>query len=99
MQPYEKICNAVYAAIDELNATWPDLALKRSPDTVLIGPDAALDSTSFVELIVTTEQNIEEALGQEAHVMDILEEVQSERWTVKDLTERIAERMGCLAGQ
>ena len=57
----EKIVQAIFDAIDEINEQFPeDKQLKKSIDTVLFGESGKLDSLGLVNLIVTTEQQLEE---------------------------------------
>lgn len=59
-----RIREAVYQAIDELNDILPpQRQLKKSPETVLYDTGGRLDSLELVNLIVTTEQNIEDEFG------------------------------------
>lgn len=60
----EKILNAVYNAIDEINAGLPD-ELSKSEDTVLFGTGGKLDSLALVTFIVSVESNIEEAFDRQ----------------------------------
>ena len=59
-----KIIQVIFDAADELNAQNPEKqALRKSIDTVLFGEAGTLDSLGLVNLIVTTEQKIEEEFG------------------------------------
>ncbi|MFD2670598.1 hypothetical protein [Marinicrinis sediminis] len=65
------ISELVYAAIEELNAQWPDekkLACTR--DTVLFGGNEGLDSLELVHLIVTVEMKVEEETQQTITLAD-----------------------------
>lgn len=60
----DKIIQVIFDAIDELNEQYPEeQGLIKSIDTVLFGDTGTLDSLGLVNLIVTTEQKIEEELG------------------------------------
>jgi acyl carrier protein len=64
MKQREKVLQAIYGAVEEANATLPaERRLEKSPETVLFGKDGKLDSLGLVNLIVATEQRIEEAFG------------------------------------
>jgi D-alanine--poly(phosphoribitol) ligase subunit 2 len=64
MRESERITEAVFQAIDELNDILPpERQLQKSPDTVLYGSDGRLDSLELVNLIVAAEQNIEDEMG------------------------------------
>lgn len=60
----DKITEAIYNAIDEVNAEFPaDRQLAKSEKTVLFGKSGKLDSLGLVNLIVATEQQLEEVFG------------------------------------
>lgn len=57
----KRILAIIYSSIDEINRQREmEERLELSPDTVLYGADGQLDSLTLVELIVTTEQRIED---------------------------------------
>jgi hypothetical protein len=63
----------VYAAVDEINGQLPQGArLAKSPDTVLFGDGAALDSLAFVNLLVAVEGEVERAGGPPIGLLDEL---------------------------
>ncbi len=62
MEKNEKVTQTIYSAIDELNRLLPK-PLEKSMDTVLFGKGGKLDSLGLVNLIVVTEQRIEEEFG------------------------------------
>ena len=60
----EKVIQAIFRAVDELNQQLPRRQrLRKSVDTFLFGDHGVLDSLGLVNLIVTTEQKIEEEFG------------------------------------
>ena len=60
----KKIIQVIFDAVDELNEQYPEKqGLIKSIDTVLFGETGTLDSLGLVNLIVTTEQKIEEEFG------------------------------------
>ena len=60
----EKIREAIYHAIDEMNEQLPKgRTLEKSPQTILFGKGGQLDSLGLVSFIVEVEQKIEEELG------------------------------------
>ncbi|MCF6178538.1 MAG: AMP-binding protein [Geopsychrobacter sp.] len=62
----EKILNAIFASIDEVNSSAPEEEqLSKSEDTILFGPNGKLDSLGLVTFIVTAESNIEEEFGEQ----------------------------------
>jgi acyl carrier protein len=66
----EVVQGAVFRALDDLNELLGENQLVKSRDTVLIGPDAFLDSMAFVNLIAAVEERVEEALGAPVHLTD-----------------------------
>lgn len=63
MQTAEKITEALFEAIDELNQQQPeDQQVQKEMNTPLFGSDGVLDSYALVNLIVTIEQKIQEKL-------------------------------------
>ena len=59
-----QITTAVFASIDELNEVLPlHRRLEKAVDTVLYDTNGCLDSLELVNLIVITEQNVEDAFG------------------------------------
>ena len=57
----EKIIQVIFSAIDEVNQQLPkEQQLEKSIDTVLFSSSGKLDSLGLVNLIVATEQRIEE---------------------------------------
>ncbi len=53
----------VHSALDEVNATRTEAPVPKDPETVLLGNDASLGSLGLVNLIVASEQRIEDQLG------------------------------------
>ena len=89
--PFAQMVGVVYAAIDETNAVrGPERALARSPDAVLFGEGAQLDSLGFVILAVTIEEKIEEIWGEAVSVIEVVVAAELPQWTVASLAERLA---------
>lgn len=64
MTKTEKVIQSVFSAIDEVNQSLPkEQQLAKSTDTILFGKGSNLDSLGLVNLIVATEQIIEEEFG------------------------------------
>jgi acyl carrier protein len=64
MNKPENILAAIYRAVDWINGELPpDRQLIKAPETRLLGPQSGLDSMQLVNLIVTTEREIEDAFG------------------------------------
>jgi hypothetical protein len=61
MERNARAIEVIFSAVDELNRQLPkDQQLNKSVDTPLTGQAATLDSIGLVNLIVITEQKIEE---------------------------------------
>jgi acyl carrier protein len=64
MMQQDKILSVVFNAVDEVNEQLPpERQLAKTSDTSLLGREATLDSLGLVNLVVATEQNIEEEFG------------------------------------
>lgn len=60
----QKIIDAVLLAVDEINLTLPPgSTIEKRLDAELSGPGGVLDSMGMVNLVVETEQQIEDAFG------------------------------------
>ena len=95
MEEYELILGAIYDAIRDVNELDPDNPLEQSPDTVLLGQGATLDSLGVVTLAVATDEGIDRALDKTISVMDVLMASEEDSVRVSDLANRIAKRIGC----
>ena len=59
-----QITEIIFAAIDEINRMLPqERRLRKSEDTVLSGDSGGLDSLGLINLIVATEQKIQETFN------------------------------------
>lgn len=64
MDKREQVLQVIYGAVDDANETLPPgRRLEKSPETILYGVGGKLDSLGLVNLIVATEQQIEETFG------------------------------------
>jgi len=67
----EKVIQAIFDAIDELNEQRPEgKQLEKSADTVLFGESGMLDSLGLVNLIVVVEQKLDEDFGVSVTLAD-----------------------------
>ena len=58
------IIDIIYSAIDDLNRQNPaQKKISKTPDTLLFGSDSTLDSLGLINLVVGTEQKLEEKMG------------------------------------
>ncbi|RMF03788.1 MAG: hypothetical protein D6768_05095 [Chloroflexi bacterium] len=66
-----QILQVIYDAIDEVNAPLPETRrLEKSPETVLFGQGGQLDSLGLVNLVVITEENVEDAFDVPINIAD-----------------------------
>ncbi len=66
----QKVMQVIFNAVDDLNQQLPrEQHLEKSVDSVLVGSQK-LDSLGFVNLIVMTEQKIEEEFGTSVSLFD-----------------------------
>jgi acyl carrier protein len=64
MNDEQMVLGAIYRAVDCVNDELsPDRQLMKAPETRLLGTGSGLDSIQLVNLIVTTEREIEDAMG------------------------------------
>lgn len=65
------ILQAIYRAIDEVNPQLPPgNRIDKSPDTVLLGESAHLDSLTLISLIVAIEQEIDRTFHVTVNLID-----------------------------
>ena len=71
MTERDKILKSIYDAVDEVNEQLPEgQTLEKSPDTVLLGESGKLESIDLVNILVATEENVEEAFGVPVSITD-----------------------------
>lgn len=93
MSTHQQILDLIYNALDQLNATLkPAEAVVRSPETVLMGEDGALDSMAFVTFMAALEEALARKRGLQIDLIDVFFGTDADRWTVEDLAARLAER-------
>ena len=64
MQRFEKVVQAIYKAIEEVNAALPgDKKIVTSMETMLYGREGQLDSLGLVSFIVAVERNLSKEFG------------------------------------
>jgi acyl carrier protein len=67
----DKVIEAVFAAIDEVNQfRSPEEQLEKSPETPLLGKNGKLDSLGIVNFIVATEMNLDQLFGVSINLAD-----------------------------
>jgi D-alanine--poly(phosphoribitol) ligase subunit 2 len=67
----EQVIQAIFGAIDEINQQLPRAQrLEKSTQTALLDGAGKLDSLGLINLIVATEQRIEEVLGIAVSLID-----------------------------
>ena len=71
MTERDKILKNIYDAVDEVNEQLSeDQALEKSPDTVLMGESGKLESIDLVNILIATEENVEETFGVPISITD-----------------------------
>lgn len=98
MEYHKQILQAIYDAMGDVNRSLaPEMALERSPETVLVG-DGKLDSLQFLNFTVAIEENIERAFKKTISVTEAaLLGAESDQLTVAALTNRIENLLGFAA--
>jgi len=67
----KRVIEVIFSAIDEVNQQLPEeQRLEKAVDTALYGRSAKLDSLGLVNLIVATEEKIEEEFGVAITIAD-----------------------------
>ena len=60
----EQVSHVIFDMLDEINEQLPvEKRLPKSKETILLGKNGKLDSLGLVNLIVATEQRVEDELG------------------------------------
>ena len=94
MADHERIQQAVYRAVDELNKQLPKgVSVNKSPDAVLYGKTGKLESIDVVTLIMEVEDQIKAEFGQSITIADdrAMSRENSPFLTVGSLTDYVAE--------
>ena len=64
MNTEEKILTAIYRAVNSMNAELPpDRPMSKTPGARLLGSQSVLDSLHLVNLLITIEREVEDAIG------------------------------------
>ena len=64
MNTEEKILTAIYRAVNSMNAELPpDRQMSKTPGARLLGSQSVLDSLHLVNLLITIEREVEDAIG------------------------------------
>ncbi len=96
MTKHQRIQNAVYLAIDELNVQLPKgVSIDKSPDAALYGKSGKLESLDFVTLIMEVETKIQDEFGIDFLLTDedLLSKEKSPFLTVGTLIEHLEEQL------
>ncbi len=92
------ILNIIYDVIDELNETLPEgQRLAKSPDTLLFGGGANLESLGLVRLVLLLEQKVQDSLGRVVTLVD--EKAMSQSRSPFRTVGSLADYVGGLLGQ
>ena len=94
MDHHEKVTQLIYAAIGEVNEMRsPDEALGQTPDAVIIGAAAKMDSLAFVTFVAAVEESVQRSFGRAVSLIDFMLVSDNPHWTVATLASSIAERV------
>jgi len=67
----ERVLTAIYKAFDQVNETLPkEKHIEKTPETILLGAEGAIDSLGLTILIVAIEQKIEDEFGAVITLVD-----------------------------
>jgi acyl carrier protein len=94
MADQERVQQAVYRAVDELNKQLPKgISVNKSPDAVLYGKTGKLESIDVVTLIMEVEDQIKAEFGASITIADdrAMSRENSPFLTVGTLTDYVAE--------
>ena len=94
MANQERITEAVYRAVDELNNQLPKGAhVEKTPDAPLYGPGGKLESLDFVTFIMEVEEKIKTEFGVDLTIADenLLSKEKSPFSTLRTLIEYLEE--------
>jgi acyl carrier protein len=93
----DEILNLIYDVIDELNETLPEnQRLAKSPETLLFGGGANLESLGLVRLVLLLEQKVQDDLGRTVTLVDekAMSQSRSPFRTVAALADYVATLLG-----
>ena len=94
MADHERIQQAVYRAVDELNKQLPKgISVNKSPDAVLYGKTGKLESIDVVTLIMEVEDQVKAEFGKSITIADdrAMSRENSPFLTVGTLTDYVTE--------
>ena len=93
----DDILNIIYDVIDELNETLPEgQRLTKSPDTLLFGGGANLESLGLVRLVLLLEQKVQDSIDRVVTLVDekAMSQSRSPFRTVAALADYVAMLLG-----
>jgi hypothetical protein len=65
MNIQDQVTSAIGRAIDDVNAQLPSSSrLSKTPETILFGREAGLDSLGLINFVVALEKHVEEGCGR-----------------------------------
>ena len=91
MAAAERVCRAIYDALDEVNLSLPaGERVEKKPEVVLVGQDARLDSLGLINFVVAAEQKLFEEFKTPVSLTDlVMAQSQSQYRTIGALCEMI----------
>jgi hypothetical protein len=91
MERNEQFLQLLYESVALINQERkPEEAIEKSPDAVVLGQSASIDSLGFVNFIATVEEKIERMYGRQFSLIDVILNDESLEWTIGDLAVRLA---------
>ena len=94
MNRHEQVLDLVRAAVGQINGINAHAPLRVTPDTVVMGESAELDSLGFVTMVSALEDSLAAVFGVDLSVFDLMLAPGKERWTIATLATHVAERLG-----
>ncbi len=94
MDHRDRIVQAIYKAVDELNKQLPaGTSLEKSPEATLYGKSSKLESLDFVTFIMEVEEKVNDEFGTNVMITDenLLSKEKSPFSTLGTLTEYLDE--------
>lgn len=67
----DRALQLVYDAIDAINPQLPQARrLRKTPETVIVGPSGSLDSLAIINFVLTLEERASDAVGAPVQLLD-----------------------------
>jgi acyl carrier protein len=91
MERNEQFLQLLYESVALINQERkPEEAIEKSPDAVVMGHSAGIDSLGFVNFVATVEEKIERMYGRQLSLIDVILNDENREWTIGALAARLA---------